>query len=266
MPQKIDPFVRYCAKSTFFIDSEVVAPDARILYIISGEGEFITRERQIPLSPSTLIYYPPRCPYRIKSPNGMLFYTLNFDFDRSRRNEHPAPFRPVSPTEMRFDGEVDLPQGFSSLLELRDASALEFLLCNVCREYAVRSELSAVAASAWLKLLLIELLRGAGIRKNSLVEQVKALIREDVRQNNRSLAERMNYHPYYLNQVFSAAEGISLHQYIIRERAVAARDLITTGTLSLEKIAEMTGFSSASHLSRTIRTYYGVPPSTFRKM
>ena len=60
-------------------------------------------------------------------------------------------------------------------------------------------------------------------------------------------------------------EGISLHQFIMRERAARARELITASGRSFTEIAELCGFSSPSHLSRAIRAEYGVTPSMMRK-
>ena len=80
---KIDPFIRYIAKSTYFIPGKfLIAGDCRMLYTVSGKASFETLNKVYSLSPGTLIYYPAGTPYKIMSEENekFLFYTVNFDF------------------------------------------------------------------------------------------------------------------------------------------------------------------------------------------
>lgn len=200
----------------------------------------------------------------------MLFYTLNFDFDSSMWQDSPIPFTPTPEGAASGYDSIEppaVPDFFKDVITIPNARALEMHLHGIYTEMAkLTASASAEAASAWLKLLLIDIQRGATATKNPVIDKIKALIKEDLRRNNIELAALMSYHPYYLNQLFSSSEGESLHKYIMRQRAAEARELITSTTLPFDKIAELVGISSASYLSRTIREHYGITPSALRRM
>jgi len=71
--------------------------------------------------------------------------------------------------------------------------------------------------SAWMRLLLIGIERSASAPTSPLVKKIKQLVNEDIRRNNIEIARIMNYHPYYLDEVFTRAESISLCKYIMKE-------------------------------------------------
>ena len=79
----VNPFVRYIAKTAYYINNTVTARDCRILYILEGYGTFESQGQNYALAPHTLLYYPYGIPYRISAGNdnkSMLFFTVNFDF------------------------------------------------------------------------------------------------------------------------------------------------------------------------------------------
>ncbi len=261
-----EPFLRYAAKSTYFIDKTVIARDCRVLYIISGVGEFITEDSRYPLSAGALVYYPAYTPYHISSASGMLFYTLNFDFTSERAHisspMQPEPYRGAVPSE----GLTYVPEVLGATVFLPDAHALESCVREVFCEGERTGAFSEEARAAALKLLLIKIARMRDFRASSLAERIRTAVLSDVKKNNTDIAAALGYHPYYLNEVFSGAEGVSLHKFIMRERLVKARELITTTDTALENIAADCGFSSASHLSASVRREYGITPSKMRKI
>jgi len=69
--------------------------------------------------------------------------------------------------------------------------------------------------------------------------------------------------PYHFSRAFKTSTGLSPHQYVLRARVEAAKQLLTAGDLSLSEIAFRVGFFDQSHLTRHFKRRYGVPPSTF---
>jgi len=86
MEFSMEPFVRYIAKTSYYIDRELVANDCRILYVVSGDGQFESGNKAYPLSAGALVCYPYGIPYRVSSQTGLTFYTINFDFDFENSN------------------------------------------------------------------------------------------------------------------------------------------------------------------------------------
>ena len=263
----INPFVRYVSKSTYFIDAKVVAPDCRMLYIISGNGSFEAGGIEYPLTSGVLVYYPAGTPYQIHSNQDLLFYTLNFDLSQDFSKKYPTPFSPrrgdVCDKLLLGDSH---PRELSSFMYLRHAQFADQIIGRIYEESIRPTDYSAMTMSACLKLLLIDILKYQGkTKKHPLVSRIKELVTEDLCCNNLRLAKLLGYHPYYLNEVFSQEEGISLHKYIMKERIAKARELITSSNNTLSEIAEQFGFSSQSHLSRCINAEYGITPSKMRK-
>jgi AraC-like DNA-binding protein len=238
-----------------------------MLYILSGEGFFETGATRIPLRTGTLVYYPAGTPYHICSHGELLFYTINFDFTLRYAGQYPIPFSPERGERCRQEPLTEgIPPCLSSFLWIREARFAEPHLRRMYEESMRPLAHTAAAMSACLALLLVDLLREIDApTDHPLSKRIRALVVEDPRRNNQAIARILGYHPYYLNEVFVREEGISLHQFIMRERAARARELITASGRSFTEIAELCGFSSPSHLSRAIRTEYGVTPSMMRK-
>ena len=268
MLSAIDPFVRYIAKSTYYIDATVVAPDCRLLYVLTGEGVFETEGVPYPLQKGTLVYYPAGTAYHIHARTELLFYTLNFDFTPDDAREYPTPFSPKRPNEpVPLILQKKIPAALENFQCIRYGQFAEPYLRRIYEESLRPADDTPAVMSSCLKLLLIDSVRHTAQPTQSLiVKRITELVAEDLCRNNRCLAKILGYHPYYLNAVFSKETGISLHQYILKERTARAKEQITAGRLPLSEIAEKCGFSSLSHLSRTVKAEYGVSPSQMRKM
>lgn len=265
-----NPFVRYTAKSTYFIDSTVVARDCRILYIISGEGNFLTPNKSYPLAPGALVYYPCGVPYHITSKGVMLFYTVNFDFTDKAQGSDRSVTSPMAYKGKVCSGLFDegIPEEFKQVIYIGRGEFAESALKEIYGE-TVKSDPHAEAArSAQMKLLLINICRNTEVNagETTLCVRIKKCVEQNPCNNNTEIAKKLSYHPYYLNAVFKKNEGISLHKYIMKKRLARAKELITTTPLSFDTIAEECGFSSASHLCRYIGKEYGITPSGMRRL
>jgi AraC family transcriptional activator FtrA len=78
------------------------------------------------------------------------------------------------------------------------------------------------------------------------------------------LAAASNTSPRTLARRFAAATGASPHHWITGLRLRRARDLLETTTLSIEQVAERSGFSSAALLRHHFHASLDVSPSTYR--
>ena len=130
-----EPFIRYIAKTTYFIDGKyVIANDCRILYIISGDGNFECGDKIYPLKPNTLIFYPYGVPYKITSDGEMLFYTMNFDFNSDNKDINTMVPQPVN--EYDFKNIIpsiseELYDVFSSVICIHNALWAEKYMRNI---------------------------------------------------------------------------------------------------------------------------------------
>jgi AraC family transcriptional regulator len=74
------------------------------------------------------------------------------------------------------------------------------------------------------------------------------------------IASSVNTSPTYFASLFKAATGISLHQYVIKQRVDRARLLLKTTSLPIANIASQVGFANASHLTYHCKRQTGMTP------
>lgn len=86
-------------------------------------------------------------------------------------------------------------------------------------------------------------------------------IREPISLNQ--LANSMDKTPNYLNSVFRKATGVSIHQYINREKMRLVAILMEEELLSFREACENAGIADLSHGYRLFKRYVGITPKTY---
>jgi AraC family transcriptional regulator len=80
------------------------------------------------------------------------------------------------------------------------------------------------------------------------------------------LSEELHYDYNYLSNLFSSMEGVTLEQYIIRQKIERAKELLFYDELNLSQIAHQLGYSSVAHLSAQFKKVTGLTPSELKKV
>lgn len=102
--------------------------------------------------------------------------------------------------------------------------------------------------------------------KNKIIQLIHRSERVDRKHNWSSiLSEEMHYEYNYLSNLFSSVEGITLEQYIIRQKIEKAKELLFYDELNLSEIADRLGYSSVAHLSGQFKKITGLTPSELKK-
>ncbi|MEX2233821.1 MAG: AraC family transcriptional regulator [Cyclobacteriaceae bacterium] len=65
--------------------------------------------------------------------------------------------------------------------------------------------------------------------------------------------------------MFSSVEGITLEQYIIRQKIEKVKELLFYDELNMSEIADHLGYSSVAHLSAQFKKVTGFTPSELKK-
>lgn len=110
-------------------------------------------------------------------------------------------------------------------------------------------------------------------RKGRMIEAIKntviKLVYKDDEQRKYSwssiLSEQLHYDYNYLSNLFSSMEGITLEQYIIRQKIERVKELLFYDELNLSQIADKLGYSSVAHLSAQFKKVTGLTPSELKK-
>lgn len=111
-------------------------------------------------------------------------------------------------------------------------------------------------------------------RKARLIESIKNKVIQEIHHTekvrlkvnwSRLLSDELHYEYNYLSNLFSGVEGITLEQYIIRQKIEKAKELLFYDELSLSEIADRLGYSSVAHLSGQFKKITGLTPSELKK-
>lgn len=110
-------------------------------------------------------------------------------------------------------------------------------------------------------------------RKTRLITQIKTFVIQQVHHATTSLKinwsdalkEHLHYDYNYLSALFSSVEGITIEQYIIRQKVERVKELLVYDELNLSEIADKLDYSSVAHLSNQFKKVTGLTPSAFKK-
>lgn len=131
---------------------------------------------------------------------------------------------------------------------------------------AIKSELSARLRSQGFELL--------DDAKTRLIERIKNIIISkihheeilDIKVNWSDLLVDQIHQDYNsLSTLFSTLEGITLEQYIIRQKIERVKELLFYDELNLSEISYKLGYSSVQHLSTQFKKITGETPSHYKK-
>lgn len=79
----------------------------------------------------------------------------------------------------------------------------------------------------------------------------------------KDLSHFTGYSNYYLSHKFKEELGITVNQYVQKEKLAAAKVLLTTEHMNVTQVAEALHFCSQSYFSNLFQKEYGVSPSQY---
>ncbi|MEP3386889.1 MAG: AraC family transcriptional regulator [Reichenbachiella sp.] len=112
-------------------------------------------------------------------------------------------------------------------------------------------------------------------KKSQLLENIKTSVIDVIHhkehfqlQVNWSdyLSEQLNQDYHYLSTLFSSISGITLEQYIIKQKIEKVKEYLIYDELSVKEIAFRLGYSSVAHLSAQFKKVTGMAPSLFKQL
>ena len=118
-------------------------------------------------------------------------------------------------------------------------------------------------------------------RKSRVINQLKTVIVQHIHHKDASvitysqpqalkvnwsvvLQQALNYDYNYLSSLFSSVEGITIEQYIIKQKIERAKELLIYDELTLSQIADVLDYSSVAHLSAQFKKVTGFTPTAFK--
>jgi AraC-like DNA-binding protein len=110
--------------------------------------------------------------------------------------------------------------------------------------------------------------RAAELRRMRAVERVKEAVAlaPSRKWSVARLAGVASLSPFHLCHVFRDMIGISLYDYVMRERLAQTLDAVLDGGDDLTAIALDAGFASHSHFTARFRRFFGCTPASLRRV
>lgn len=271
----INPFIRHCDVIPFGFSSQgyTMAYDCRIFYSLNGSIEIKSENNTYMLNKNALLYIPPKKEYHINNIDFDMVKVLVLNFDLYNTCSHItsalSPDYVFDFDERRVTLIPDI-EPFDDIIYLENSVSLEEQFLAIYNEFKLHRPDYQAACSGYLKLLLTLIKRNISQSNgymppilNNVVNYINNNYMRSITQSD--INELFHYHPYYINRLFNRYMSQTMHQYIIKQRISAAKQLILYSNSTLEEIAYNTGFKSASYFSQCFKKHIGIYPSEYKR-
>jgi AraC-like DNA-binding protein len=236
-----------------------------ILYIHSGSGSIVSRERNYPIAPGCLCFVGSNC----------FYYTLPDapgEYVRSKiflSNEALAQVLRLFPEtlhlQQRYNAESMVYAQTDPVTALQIAHFFDAL-----DRYPHRDDYQDALIASGFTRLLIDLNENAtdsvysasGIVQKA-VEYINSHICDDIRID--SICSAIHVSKYYFCKKFKQATGLTVMEYILKTRIISAKNMLESTDLTVGQVSDRCGFSSQSYFCRVFREDTGTTPLQYQK-
>ncbi|MBT5901896.1 MAG: helix-turn-helix transcriptional regulator [Opitutaceae bacterium] len=230
--------------------------DFDLWLVWSGRGKMRLSDREIDLHPGTCVWMRPGRRYEAwQNPNDRLG---------------------VSFAHFTMEGSADIEPPFE-VAEVRSLEFAQAAMSEVVRLGPGEPKLAANVLGGLLAVLahdeqeLATRLNTPGghprSRHDAAMEVLAARIVEEPGRQWRiqELAQAQGIAVDYFSRLFRDVMGERPQSYILRNRMARAQHLLRETHLSVGEISHVLGFRDSFYFSRQFRTFYGAPPSIYRR-
>lgn len=146
------------------------------------------------------------------------------------------------------------------VFDLSDALLFSLSQCKALEEIRDIYQLAAIMFSKLVK-------RQQEKKPVFQVERIQNYISRNIfkKITLKEIADYMDLSPNYLCNLFSSSLGISIHQYVQREKVQVACNLLQHTDRSVSDIALYMGFQTQSNFAAIFKKWKGITPSEYRK-
>lgn len=143
---------------------------------------------------------------------------------------------------------------YRSMCEILEKWMLDFPDILDCNNFSDTKGLSPFIAEDLGQLLVNQY--------HSVVKKVTAYIRENLEKNlsRHELAKITNLNADYLARVFRKDTGLTIKEFVIREKMEKAISLIMSEDISIKEVVSQLGYDNHSYFTATFKKYTGITP------
>jgi AraC-like DNA-binding protein len=230
-------------------------PDYDLWYAVSGQGSMRIGGRTFTVKPGVCFLFRPGDEPQAEQDLEQRLTVIFIHFRVSHREDVLPPEIPLMCNE------------------IHDTVYFERLLNRILEIEHRQAPWRGPEFDGLMKLALLELLRsreqprnGLNANQERMIGEVIRFIRTHVgrRIDYRELAAEVNLSPQYLSVLFKKGTGVSLKEFITRERLKRAMHLLTETKMNVTEVAEALGYANVYLFSKQFKQHYAAPPSHYR--
>lgn len=270
--QEVNPFLRCAVRFRYARICSVRCPaDARILFVIDGEGKLFLEGTEHPLRAGSLALIGPGVVYQMELERPLELIALNFDYTWYRQDlEETLEALPPACAEQIEKVTVEDCPALSAPIILQNAQLFQTELEKILPVFQQRKCYFREESASLLKALLIRLARMAmltDIPGNAMADRLIQYIREHCREDLtvEKIAAHFNYHAGHINRIMRRATGTTIHSYLIRCRMDAAKTLLLSTDMTVSQVAEEVGIESEAYFCNSFKKLTGITPKEYRR-
>ncbi len=231
---------------------------AELFYVVGGRGRFRIENDQFPVEVDDLVVVNPLVPHTEMS-----------------LNASPLEYIVLGVEGLELSVEEEKDDRFC-IVNFRGISEdILFCLRGMLREIELKQPGFESVCQDLLDILMVRLTRrtnySAALVPPRPASKECAAVRRYIDSHFKEhltldhLAQVAHVNKFHMAHAFSREYGISPISYLNSRRIMESRNLLETTDLSLSRIAQMLGFSSASYFSQSFRRHEGISPLAYRQ-
>ena len=236
-----------------------------ITYVISGSGEFYCNDECKMVTAGQIHFIRRGCNHRIVVSNeeNLRYICIGIQYDESLES--------VKSLHRSLGNNNDI--------VLKDTGAIKSLSEYLIREFYSMDDNTDAMINSYIYQITVTLTRiisgnfityennkGEKSASYAMYLILRFLDREYLQiKNVCEIADKLSYSEYYLSHLFKRKMGITIKEYLTNKKLSYAMQLLVTSDMSVEKISDSLGFSSAHSFRRMFKKYTGVSPSEYKE-
>ena len=236
-----------------------------ILYVHSGSGSIIDRERNYPITPGCLCFVG----------SNRFYYTLPdapAEYIRSKiflSNQELDAVLALFPECLHMKERFTPNSMVYAQTDPEKSHRIEGLFKELLH-YADRDYYhDALLTSDYIKLLidLNENVTATVFPASGMVQKAVEYINSHIHENIRidSICLAIHVSKYYFCKKFKQSTGITVMNYILKTRIISAKNMLENSSLTIGEISERCGFSSQSYFCRVFKEESRMTPLQYQK-
>ncbi len=201
------------------------------------------------LDPNHIVLVPPHTSVSSHTTREVMHLFLHFTTVIRYASERPEPIiQEITPLEIELVQRFRDVHALSSELRLIERS----LICGLI----IQLSLSRIPRTSWRET----------VADPRIARVLNRLEQPDgIHLKNENLASIAGLSTSTFSHLFTRSIGEPPHRYLLRLRLTRACRMLHITDLTLDDIAEKTGFCDRFHFSRIFRDHFKIPPAAFRK-